>query len=88
MYRSVPPSKRLILYIKQSCETFRTPSAPFKVHSLHGGGFLQVAVSEAPVGYSDCALMRGALQIQHYDFTGLIFWRPWGSAEVSIGPHE
>jgi hypothetical protein len=69
MYRSVPPSKRLILYIKQSCETFRTPSAPFKVHSLHGGGFLQVAVSEAPVGYSDCALMRGALQIQHYDLS-------------------
>ena len=47
------------------------PSAPAQTHSkyiaFHEGGFLQVAVSEAPLqDHAACALLRGgALQIQH-----------------------
>ena len=49
-----------IIPITAACLNLCTRSPPFKVHGLPRGGFLQVAVSEAPgQGSCDCRLLRG-----------------------------
>src|SRR5271169_5611194 len=51
---------RQIIPITAAYLNICTRSPPFKVHSLPRGGFLQVAVSEAPgPGSCDCRLFRG-----------------------------